>query len=283
MAASPTLRRRRLARRLLSLRADKGLTVDAVAKEAKRRAPVQKWSAAKITRVEGRKIQRLREGDLLTLLDVYGVADPDERSAYVTLAKEAGQTGWWVGYRDILGSGAYIDLETEAESLTTYQLGFVPGLLQTPRYAQAVVRGSGVEDGTEVDRRVEARMMRRAILDRPDSPRLTAVIDESALRKVTGEVLTEQVRHLAKPRDGVDVRIIPDSVGPHSGLAGSFVIMRFPHDPAIVYLEQSISGLFLEEEPEVAHYTKVFESVLNAALSPEQTLAFLESKLTTDE
>lgn len=283
MAASPTLRRRRLARELLRLRAAKGLTVDAVSKEARRRSPAQKWSAAKVTRIENRKVQRIRETDLLTLLDVYGVTDPTDRASLVSLAAEASRTGWWVGYRDEFGAAAYIDLETEATELRTYQLGFVPGLLQTPGYARAVIEGSGVTDPGEIDRRVEARMMRRTLLDRPDAPRLTAIIDEAALAKAPDAVLDEQIRHLLVPRPSVDVRIVPDRAGLHPALSGSFVVMVFPHDPSLVYLEQSISGLFLEEEPEIEHYDEVFSAVLDIALSPTETVAFLESKSSTDQ
>ncbi|WP_435109971.1 DUF5753 domain-containing protein [Nocardiopsis synnemataformans] len=175
------------------------MTVDAVSKEAKRRAPAQKWSAAKVTRIENRKVQKIREADLLTLLGIYGVTDAGERASLVALAAEASRTGWWVGYRDEFGAAAYIDLETEATELRSYQLGFVPGLLQTPGYARAVIEGSGVTDPSEIDRRVEARMMRRSLLDRPDAPRLTAVIDEAALRKVDGDVLDEQLRTCSGP------------------------------------------------------------------------------------
>lgn len=283
MAASPTLRRRRLARELLRLRAAKGLTVDAVAKEAKRRAPTQKWSAAKVTRIENRKVQKVREADLLTLLDVYGVTSSDDRASLVALAAEASRTGWWVGYRDEFGAAVYIDLETEATELDSYQLGVIPGLLQTPGYARAVIEGSGVTDPSEVDRRVEARMMRRSLLDRPDAPQLTAVIDEAALHKASDGVLGEQIRHLLMPRPTVQVRVIPDRAGLHPALSGSFVVMRFPHDPSLVYLEQSISGLFLEEEPEIEHYDRVFSAVRRIALSPAQTVAFLESKLDPDQ
>ncbi|MDE3723042.1 DUF5753 domain-containing protein [Nocardiopsis sp. N85] len=283
MAASPTLRRRRLSRQLLTLRANKGLTVDAVAKEAKKRSPQRPWLAAKVTRIENRKVQQIREVDLLTLLDVYGVMDKSERESFVDLAKEASRSGWWVGYKDEFGAAAYIDLENEATEMRTYELGFVPGLLQTPGYARMVIEGSGVTDKNEVSRRVEARMMRRSILDRPDAPRLNAIVDEAALHKVTGTVLHEQIRHLTTPRETVEVRVVPDRAGPHPALAGSFVVMVFPHDPTLVYLEQSLSGLFLEEEPEIEHYEKVFAAALEYTLSPAETVAFLKDKLSTDQ
>ncbi|RNL85863.1 transcriptional regulator [Halostreptopolyspora alba] len=280
MAASPTLRRRRLARQLLKLRADKGSTVEAVAKEAKKRSPNRPWSAAKVTRIEGRKLQQLREVDLLTLLDIYGVTDSEERDAYVRLAKEASQSGWWVGYRDVLGSGAYIDLETEATRLRTYEALYVPGLLQTPGYAEAITRGSGVTDDHEVARRVEARMMRRQILERPDAPHLIALIDEAAVRKIPRAVLSDQLRHLiAMQRDHVQIRVVPDESGPHAAMSGSFVVMEFPNDPAVVYLEQSTSGLFLEDGQELEHYERVCRAVEDLALSADDSVAFLEENL----
>lgn len=281
MAASPTLRRRRLARQLLTLRAARGMTVDAVGKEAKKRNPARPWSAAKVTRIEGRKLQHLRESDLVTLLDVYGVDNPDERAAYVKLAKEASQTGWWVGYRDVLGSGAYIDLETEASGLRTYEALFVPGLLQTSVYARAIVAGSGVTAESEVTRRVEARMLRRQILERPDAPQLVALIDEAAIRKIPTEIRDEQLRHLMEMqrRPNIEVRIVPDSRGPHAAMNGAFVLMEFPHDPSVVYLEQSMTGLFLEDAEEMGHYERVYADVADSAMSPADSVALLETYL----
>jgi hypothetical protein len=281
LAVSPTLRRRRLAKKLLTLRAQRGMTVDAVAKEVNRRAPGVKMSAAKIVRIENRKIQRVREPDVLAILDVYGVMDPKERDAYVKLAREASQTGWWVGYRDVLGSGAFVDFENEASELLTIELGFIPGLLQTSGYARAVITGSGVTDPAEIERRVEARMMRRSILERPDAPKLVALIDETAIRKIPADVLEDQVRALLSPPKGVQVRIIPDSVGPHPALSGGSTIMRFRYDREVVYLEQSSGAQFLEDPDEVAHHEALFRSVQDVALPRAETVAFLEGKLRT--
>ncbi len=279
LAVSPTLRRRRLARQLLTLRAARGMTVDAVSKEAKLRAPERPWSAAKIVRIENRKVQRVREPDLLALLDVYGVVDPAERDAYLKLAREASQTGWWVGYKKEFESAAYIDLENEASELLTIEVGFIPGLLQTDGYARAVISGSGVTDPEEVERRVEARMMRRSVLDRPDAPKLTALIDETAIRKIPTHVLEEQVGALLTPRRGVEVRIIPDAVGPYPGLSGGATILRFKHDPEVVFLEHSSGGQFLEEEDEIAHHQRLFKATRDVALSKADSVAFLKSKL----
>jgi len=262
------------------LRTDKGYTVDAAAREAKKRSPERPWSAAKITRIENRQLQRLREADLLTLLDVYGVDDEKERAAYVKLAKEVGQTGWWIGYRDILGTGTYIDLETEANELRSYEALCVPGLLQTPDYTEALVRGSGVIDEHQITRRVEAHMMRRQVLERSDAPLFTALVDEAAIHKIPRETAPGQIRHLiAVQRPTVQVRIVPNSIGPHPAMGGSFVVMSFPHDLPVVYLEQPLDGLFLEEEQEVQHYERLFTALEKTVLSVEDSVAFLEEFL----
>jgi hypothetical protein len=283
LAASPTLRRRRLARQLLTLRAARGLTVEAVSTAAKKRSPNRPWSAAKVTRIENRKLQHLRDGDLLTLLDIYGVSDDAQRDAYVKLAREASQTGWWVGYKDVVGSGAYIDLETEATELVNYESLYVPGLLQTPEYATAVVRGGGVKDEYQITRRVESRMMRRQILDRPDAPALTALIDEAAIRKIPRSIADTQLRYLISAKERAEIRIIPDSAGPHAAMSGSFVAMGFPSDPKVIYLEQSQTGLFLEEPDEVEHYEHTTALIKEVALSTEDSVAFLEGRLTSPQ
>ena len=281
MASSPTLRRRRLARQLLRLREEAGLTAKQAATEAKRRAPERSWFESKVTRIETRKIVRVRDVDLQTLLDVYGVEDPEQREAYRRLAREASKSGWWVGYRDILGAGTYIDLETEASRVRTYQLLHLPGLLQTEAYARAMIRAGGVTDEEEVERRVEVRLMRQHILARSDAPRLWAVIDESAFRKLPPSVAAEQIRHLIDvQRPSLRVQVLPDSVGPHAAMDGSFVILDFPSDPSIVYVEQAGgSALLAEEAEQITLYETVLDHVQAAALSVEDSRAWMEHRI----
>lgn len=278
LAASPTLRRRRLARALLQLREAKGLTAKQAAAEAKKRSPHRAWSETKVTRIEARKIKRLRDVDVQTLLDVYGVTDPETREAYRKLAREASQTGWWVGYRDVLGSGVYVDLETEASRIRTFELAIIPGILQTANYARALIRGGGIVPDDQVERRVEARMTRKQILGRPDSPRIWAIIDETALRKIPVDVREEQLRYLIDvQRPDLRVQVLPDAIGPHAAMAGAFTILDFPEDPSVVYLEQARSELLLEEPDELSYYETVYDYVQSHALSPGDSRVLIES------
>lgn len=279
LPASPTLRRKRLSRQLDVLRTASGLTVDAAAKKAKSLRPDRPWSAAKLTRLETQQWKRLHTDDLLALLDVYEVTDRTERAAYVRTAAEASQSGWWVNYSDILGSGAYIDLETEASRIRTYEAFYIPGLLQTEDYARAVMR-SEVRDEREVERRVEARMMRQTLLGPDSGPRVWALLDQAAFHRIPADVLLGQVQHLLdvqRPDARVQIQVLPFSAGPHAAMTGQFVILDFPADPSAVYLEQSVSGWFPEDPVTLDHYERLFDRVHAQALSVEASRDFLKN------
>ncbi|WP_306366247.1 helix-turn-helix transcriptional regulator [Nocardiopsis sp. CC223A] len=277
MAKSPTLRRRRLSRRLRELREAKGYTSAHVTAEAKRLGK-GRWSRGKLTRIENNEWLRPSVTDVEALLDIYEVTDPAEREAYARLTREARQAGWWVGYKDVLGAGTYVGLELEAERIRTYEALVVPGLLQTEEYARAIIRGHGVADESTVERRVEARMARKQILALPSGPRIWAIIDEAALRKIPDDIREAQIRYLLDvQRPELRVQVLPDSAGLHPATAGSFSILDFPEDPSVVYLEAVMSQLFYEDPVEIAHCEVVYDHVHAAALSVPDSRVFLET------
>ncbi|GAA1994488.1 helix-turn-helix transcriptional regulator [Nocardiopsis rhodophaea] len=281
MASSPTLRRRRLSRHLRELREAKGYTAQYVTTEAKKRG-VGRWSRGKLTRIENNEWTRPSPKDVEVLLDIYKVTDPEQRQAYVTLAKQARQRGWWVGYSDVLGKGAYVGLEIEASRIRTYQALLIPGLLQTAGYARSAMRSAGITDTDEIQRHVEARMLRKQILGNPDSPRVWAIIDEAALRKIPPEIREEQIRYLLDvQRPEVGVQVLPDSAGLHAATAGSFVILDFPEDPSVVYREDILASAFYEDPREISRCEVIYDHVHASALSVEDSRAFLEALLTT--
>lgn len=277
MASSPTLRRRRLSWRLRELREAARLTADQVTERARKRG-AQRWSASKLTRIERNEWVRPKIEDIEMLLDIYEVTDQQEREACIKLAKQARQRGWWVGYADVLGKGTLTGLEPEASVIRTFELALIPGLLQTESYARAVIRGGGSTDEAEIDRRVEARMMRKQILMKSDAPRYWAIVDEAALRKIPDDLLEEQVQHLLDvQRSKLRVQVLPDSTGPHAALMGQFVILDFPEDPSVVYIEGHASQLFYEEPEEVDRYNLLYDYVQSSALSVDDSRVFLRN------
>ena len=144
-------------------------------------------SHSKISRMEHGRVG-FKERDIADLLTLYGVGAGDEREALLKLAREANTPGWWQAYSDILPHWVepYFGLEAAASFIREYELQFVPGLLQIEDYARAVIRLGNVATEEEVVRRAEARISRQEILHRDNPPKLWAVLDEGALRRVIG-------------------------------------------------------------------------------------------------
>lgn len=269
---SPTARGRRLRHELRRMREDAGLTHSEVARRLE-------WSASKVSRIETGQ-SRVQTGDVRDLLEVYGIADQSTADALVQLAREARRRGWWTRYTDVLGIGTYVGLEAEAASLHTYESMFVPGLLQTEDYAQAVIRaGQTRPDPETLNRRLTARMARQEILTRPDPPEIWAVLDESVVNRPVGdpEVMRAQLQHLiemsTRPNTSLTLQVLPLTVGAHPGMNGPFVILGFasPTDPPMVYLETATDGLYLDEPADVERYTLMFNHLVARALGPDES------------
>jgi transcriptional regulator with XRE-family HTH domain len=272
-AGSPTMRRRRLARELARLREQRGMTI----RDA---ASALEWDPSKLSRVEG--LQRgIIVRDVRRLLDLYQVTGEAQREALFELARQAKQRGWWQAYADVM-PGEYatlIGMEAEAAEIRTWQPDLVHGLLQTEDYARAVIRaGRPGDTAAEVDRRVEIRMTRQQILDRPDPPRVRVVLNEGAVRRVVGgpEVTRAQLRQLAAARDrsNVMVQVLPFTAGEHPAMAsGPFDLLEFPQatDQGVVTLETMTGSLSLESGTDMRQYADAFGFLQAAALGPRET------------
>ncbi|MEV6982649.1 helix-turn-helix transcriptional regulator [Sphaerisporangium sp. NPDC051017] len=277
MTGSPTIKRRRLSAELIRLREEAGLTVDEVGKRLE-------WSRGRLTHMETNKWVRPDTTNIRALLDLYGVTDRDVREAILDLARQSREKGWWAQYRDVF-SGSLPGFEAEASQIRTYEALTVPGLLQTPGYAEAIFRGGQVlvDDETAIGRKVQARLARQRLLVRHNPPQLWAVLDEAALRKVVGgeEIMREQLLHLVETakRSSVTIQVLPDSIGAHAAMHGSFVILDFPGDldPSVVYLETATDNLFLERPSELQAYTLIYNRVVAAALTVEDSVAYVAS------
>src|SRR5690242_1345437 len=272
-AGSPTMRRRRLARELARLREERGMTI-------RQAAGALEWDPSKLSRVEG--LQRgIIVRDVRRLLDLYQVTGEADREALFELARQAKQPGWWQAYADVLPSeyADLIGLEAEAAEIRTYQPELIHGLLQTEGYARAVIRAGRPGDTAEqVSRRVELRMTRQQILDRQDPPRLRVIVNEAAVRRVTGgpDVMRAQLAALTAERDrsNVTVQVLPFTAGEHPAMAsGPFVLLRFPQaeDPGVVNAENLTGSLLLDAPEDFRQYARTFDCLQAAALGPRES------------
>ncbi|WFE66916.1 helix-turn-helix transcriptional regulator [Micromonospora sp. WMMD714] len=271
--ASPTIRARRLRRELRRLRDQRGLTVEDVARSVG-------WHRAKVIRIEQGHSGIAADG-LRKLLDLYD-ASPEERDALAGLARQARQKGWWSVYGDVLPDD-YVGFEAEAESISTFQSLHVPGLLQTEEYARAVIHAGRATAGKdEVDRVIAARQARKVLLTRDVPPKLWIILDEAAVRRVVGgaKVMSVQLGRIieACQLPAVEVQVLPFAAGAHASMGGAFTILDYAEpalDPTIVYVDNDINTLLLEEEQQVARYKLVFDHLRAKALDPDQSADFL--------
>ncbi|GAA1224770.1 helix-turn-helix transcriptional regulator [Prauserella halophila] len=270
----PTVRRRRLAGELRRLREAADLTIDDVAERLE-------CSASKVSRVETGNVG-VTPRDARDMLGLYGVTG-QEADALVQLAREARKRGWWHAYSEVF-TGTFVGLEADASSLRAYQALLVPGLLQTRRYAHAVIRAMRPDSTeTEVSRRVEARLERQALLQDAHPPEYWAVVDEAVLHRAVGgaEVMAEQLWRMvdiaALPH--ATIQVVPFGGGAHPGMEGPFLILGFPEqaDHDVVYVDSTNGGLYLEEDSEVHRYALMFDHLRAAAAKPDDSLDMIEA------
>jgi transcriptional regulator with XRE-family HTH domain len=276
---NPTVRRRRLGMELRKLREDKGMTAEQVAERLL-------VSQSKISRLENGR-RSISQRDVRDLCDVYEVEDRRLVDSLMQMAKDSRQQGWWHAFGDIPYS-VYIGLETDAASLRVYEPQIIPGLLQTPEYAAAIVRGALPETAqADIEKRVQVRMRRQdRIAEEEQGPdrgplRLWAVVDEAALRRRVGDaqVMVRQLEHLMRQSElpHVTVQVMPFSMGAHPGVNGQYAILEFPDasDSTVVYIEGVTSDLYLEKANDVQKYSVMYEHLRAQALNVDQTRDFI--------
>jgi transcriptional regulator with XRE-family HTH domain len=236
-------------------------------------------SESKISRMELGRVS-FKERDVADLLSLYGIDDAQERESLLGLVREANKSGWWHSFSDAMPNWfqTFVGLEEAASLVRTYEVQFIPGLLQTEEYARAIMnlnRPGLAKD--EVDRRINLRMRRQKLLEDGSGPRLWAIIDEAALRRPVGgpKVMKGQIQKLidASELPNVVVQVMPFRFGGHAAESGAFTILRFPDDDVsdVVYIEQLTSALYLDKRDDVDQYIQVMERLSVDSQPPETT------------
>lgn len=263
--ATPTIQRRRLGNALKRSREQAAKTQD----EA---AVVIDAAASKISRLElGQSGVRLT--DLNLLLTFYGV--PDDQIEWMRdLARAGRQRGRWSGYRTVIPDWfrAYVDLESDASEIRWYQCEVIPGILQTEDYIRAmhVTAHPRVSDDA-VNKQVEVRLERQAILERPDTA-LNFILSESALRRNIGDatIMRRQLIHLAEAaeRPNVELQVLPFAAQTFGAAWIGFILLRFDHDATsdVAYVETYTDGDYLDSPDDVQAYTALWNRLQAAAM-----------------
>ena len=276
MTTGPTVRRRRLGTELRKLRESNGFKLEEVAAQLG-------VAPSTLSRIETGKAPT-KSAYLNQMLETYGVVEPGQRQVLIDMAREGHRKGWWAAYDDVLPSGfdIYVGLEAEAVAVRSYESSVLPGMLQTPDYARAVLRELLPRHGAEqVDRLVDLRIERQRRLYDDPPLEVWAILDEAVVRRPVGgrQVMGAQLARLLEmeARPGITVQVLPFDCGAHAGFAGPFAILEFPDrtDSEIAYVESVAGILYLEKDREVRARVEAFDRLRAAALAPAASVELI--------
>lgn len=273
---TPEVAKRLIAERLVQYRKACDLTATQV------QAQLGMNSTA-LSGLEQANVVRINGDYVRDLLDLYGVREA-EADEMLALVKDARQRGWYrtKQYRGIFSS-AFPGFEAGASEVRTYENLFVPGLVQTPGYVRWSLNEVGTQDEDEIARRQEARQNRQKILTRENEPaQVHAVFDDTAILRITdSQVRAEQVEHLIdlNKRSNVHLQVCRMSDGLYPGVGEVFTLLAFKDSRlrSLVYLESLIDVRLLEKTEEVESFTRRYSELSAAALSPDESSAYLQS------
>lgn len=264
---------------LVRLRKEKKLTQEQVARQLE-------WSPSKLIRVEGGK-NAITRTDLQALLGVYDVTSEGRQERLQALARGAREPAWWNAYRGELDPGFlnYVGYSAGAAFVRQFHGTVIPGLIQTPEYAEVLSTGKASERARVLAAKLRIQRQQE-LAKRENPPRQHYIIDEAVVRRHVGigvdpAIMPGQLTHIADAAERDDlltVRIIPFNAGAHLGLEGPFTILEFDGDlDDVLYLEgrPGASLMITGEDDKITEYRDTFELLLEQALPAEQSVALL--------
>ena len=277
----PVVQSAMLRSELVRLRRQNGLTQEQVAGELE-------WSPSKLIRIEGGR-SAITKVDLDALLTRYQVSSEEDRERLQALNRGARERGWWDKYQENVAESyvRYVGFEAGASFIRQFESAFVPALLQTAEYAEAVTAGV---DRSQIASHVGLRLQRQAELARrSNKPRQYYVVDEAVIRRHVGistdpAIMPDQLRSLAdraETDDLVTVRVIPFTVGVHRGFAGTFTLLEFDGGlPDMLYVDPgrgALGNIVSGDDPLVAECRDDFEACIEVSLSEARSIELIRS------
>lgn len=264
--------------------------------------------AAAVLKTVGRQIKMWREAAGLKQTEFgSAIRYSDEMVSSVERGRRAPSPDFLDKADEVLGAGGKISsmkedvekarypknvrdlakLEGEAVELGAYANHYMHGLLQTPAYTQALYvmrRPSYSEE--EIDRYVAARMARKAVFERTPRPILTFVLEEVTLRRPLGGrvVLRQQLEHLlglgALRR--VEIQVMPTDREDHAGMGGAIRLLKLQDGKTLAHEEGQTYNRLISDPREVQLLEMRYGIIRSQALTPRESLAFIEKLLGED-
>jgi transcriptional regulator with XRE-family HTH domain len=278
--SSPTVWRRWLARQMRARRLAAGLEQRYVADRLR-------CTASKVSYCESGD-RSFRSRDLSEILLPLYEVPVDEWPRYLEACERSKQKGWWDDYdEDVIADWYryYVGLEQGASKLRGFAALLIPGLLQTPAYARAVMTdtASGLTS-EDAAGRTEVRLHRQDVLTREVEPlAVHYVLDEGVLRRIVGghEAMGEQLAHLVElvRRPNITLQVLTFEQGYAFDGKGDPLILSFPwpDDAGVVLVEGRNNGQYYEAPHEVDDFARGFDHLQRTALTPVESVTLIEN------
>jgi DNA-binding XRE family transcriptional regulator len=276
---SPYVRRRWLGREIRRLRDEHGQLAEPLARAVG--FPRQQLSALENGHL-GPDI------DLVSAICDYLDVDTTRREMIMDAASDGWAVGWWAADADRMGvrQATYADLESGTSSIVEYALALVPGLLQTPAFADARNRSGTAHHpaGFDPAAAVAARANRQRLLLAEGGPSYEVILDEFAIRRSAADlpIVADQLRHivaLAVERSTITVRLLPidASIKGHSAPRSAFSIYHYRDAvrSVAVAVDTLTKDLVHTEPGEVEPYLDLYSRLNAAALEPGPSIDVL--------
>lgn len=238
-------------------------------------AKVLDCTSVKISHLETRRTN-FRLLELSALCDLYGVPTA-ERPTLLAACERSRQRAWWDDEDVPDWLAEYLGLEDGALTLRGFALQLIPGLLQTPDYASAIMRAALRSE--EADARTEVRLRRQALLARQPPLTVNYVIDEGALRRLVGnqDIMAAQLDHLVAlgEQPNITVQVLPLDAGYIFDGKGEPVLLTLPGDLRVVYLEGLRRAELLDDPDDVDEHLDAWRELQCAALPEVESRGFV--------
>ena len=256
-----------------SAREAKGLTQGDVAE-------AMEWSLSKVMRIEKGEVS-VSSTDLRALLDYLGVTDPATLKALLAdarIARSERRSGDRQDREHLPPALLQLmQFEQEATVIRYYGSIIVPGLLQTPAYAEAILRTVWRDKATTAVL-LDARQRRRQrVLYRKDPPDYLVILDEGVLLRQVGgpAVMGEQLRLLQTliEEKRILVRVVPFAAPATIAILGPFALLDLDsEEDSVLYRESLLIDEIVHSPSNIARHRDVFEQLWRAALDDTESL-----------
>jgi len=242
------------------------------------------WSLSKIIRIESGSVS-ISRNDLIALLQLYGVNEPQRVAALVAQGREARRQTWWSEYRTDLPAAyfQYIEFEMSAATIHSYEPLIVPDLLQTEEYASVATEVYRPNLGPSKTRTlVELQMKRQEILlSRADPPSLFFVLDEAIIQRLIAmpKLRRTQLGKLTEmaERPGITIEVVPFSAGLHHGITENFRILEFEEiTDGALYFDSARGSIFSHDGTgDLTGYRDLFKNLREMSLGSMKSRTLL--------